>query len=107
MGVLPWRVVVEKEIHYVVESYHTWEVIHLSKGSEVVVLEGIGGGIGVVLHMVHMDHKVVGMVDMGWGHMEVFGEKGLVSRVEVHVEDKNHKHMVVVLDYHKRSHHSH
>ena len=39
-------------------------MVHLGKNSEVVVLEGIGGGIGVVIHMVHIVHKVVGMVDM-------------------------------------------
>ena len=32
---------------------------------EVVVLGSNSGGIGVVLYMVHMAHKVVGMVDMG------------------------------------------
>ena len=96
----------EREIHYVVESYHTWEVIHLGKNSEVVVLEGIGGEIGVVLHMVHMVHKVVGMVDMGWGHMEVFGEKGLVSKVaQNYIGEVVHGHVVVVVDNHNKGHH--
>ncbi|KAL4381092.1 hypothetical protein AHAS_Ahas04G0098900 [Arachis hypogaea] len=41
------------------------------------------------------------------GHMEVFGEKGLVSMVEGYVKDMAHRHMVVVLDSHKEVHHSH
>ncbi|XP_052111579.1 uncharacterized protein LOC107470031 [Arachis duranensis] len=40
---------------------------------KVVVLEGISGGIRVILHMVHTVHKVVDMVDTDWDHMEVFG----------------------------------
>ncbi|KAL4276450.1 hypothetical protein AHAS_Ahas20G0208400 [Arachis hypogaea] len=43
--------------------------------------------------MVHMDHKVVSMVDMGWGHMEVVGEKGLVSKDESYT----HKNPEVVV----------
>ena len=71
-----------------------------------VVLESNCVGMVVVPCMVHMAHKVVGMVDKDWGHMEGFGDMGLVSMVEHHVENKIHRHMVVV-DYHKRSHHSH
>ena len=98
----------ERKIHFVVESYHAWEVIHLGNSIEVVVLEGIGGGIGVVLRMIHMVHKVVSMVDMGWGHMEVFGEKGLVSKVvQSHVEGVVHRHVVVVVDNHNKGHHIH
>ncbi|KAL4286941.1 hypothetical protein AHAS_Ahas19G0136500 [Arachis hypogaea] len=44
---------------------------------------------------------------MDEGHMKVFGEKRLVSMVEVHVEDMAHRHMVVVLESHKEIHHSH
>ncbi|KAL4321655.1 hypothetical protein AHAS_Ahas14G0132200 [Arachis hypogaea] len=47
----------------------------------------------VVPCMVHMAHKVVGMVDMGWGHMVVFGEKGLVSKDESYT----HKNPEVVV----------
>ena len=39
--------------------------------------------------------------------MKVVGEKGLVSMVEGYVEDMAHRHMVVVLESHKRIHHSH
>ncbi|KAL4343848.1 hypothetical protein AHAS_Ahas11G0119400 [Arachis hypogaea] len=39
--------------------------------------------------------------------MEVFGEKRLVSVVEVHVEDMTRRYMVVVLESHKEIHHSH
>ncbi|KAL4315562.1 hypothetical protein AHAS_Ahas15G0197500 [Arachis hypogaea] len=39
--------------------------------------------------------------------MKVFDENRLVSMVEVHVEDMVHRHMVVVLESHKATHHSH
>jgi len=39
--------------------------------------------------------------------MDVFGERRLVSVVEVHVEDMIHRHMVVVLESNKEIHHSH
>ncbi|KAL4287634.1 hypothetical protein AHAS_Ahas19G0205800 [Arachis hypogaea] len=39
--------------------------------------------------------------------MEVLGGRGLVSMVEVYVEDMTHRHMVVVLKSHKEIHHSH
>ncbi|KAL4315544.1 hypothetical protein AHAS_Ahas15G0195700 [Arachis hypogaea] len=38
--------------------------------------------------------------------MEVFGERRLVSMVEVHVKDMTHRHMVVVLESHKEIYHS-
>ncbi|KAL4315345.1 hypothetical protein AHAS_Ahas15G0175800 [Arachis hypogaea] len=64
--------------------------------------------IGMVVPcMAHMVQKVVGMMDMDYSHMEVLGEKRLVSMVEVHVEDKSHRHMVVALESHKEVHHSH
>ncbi|KAL4276750.1 hypothetical protein AHAS_Ahas20G0238400 [Arachis hypogaea] len=62
----------------------------------------------MVLGMVHMAHKVVGIVDMGLGHMEVFGGMRLVSIVvEGYVEEGVHRHMVVVVDNHKEVHYSH
>ncbi|KAL4391046.1 hypothetical protein AHAS_Ahas03G0205900 [Arachis hypogaea] len=57
--------------------------------------------------MIYMAQKVVGMVDMDQDHMEAFGGKGLLSMVDGYVEDVAHRHMVVVLDYHKEDHHSH
>ncbi|QHN77515.1 uncharacterized protein DS421_19g653380 [Arachis hypogaea] len=78
--------------------------------------------IEVVLHSSHDKVVVVpkvlaqnGHKDMVWvigymmdmGHKKVLGIERLVSMVEVHVEDKSHRHMMVVLDYHKKSHHSH
>ncbi|KAL4292997.1 hypothetical protein AHAS_Ahas18G0084000 [Arachis hypogaea] len=39
--------------------------------------------------------------------MKVVGEKGLVSMVGSYVEGMDHRHMVVVLENHKVSHHSH
>ena len=60
-----------------------------------VVLGSSCVGIVVVLCMVHMAHKVAGMVNDGLGHMEVNSEKGLVSRVvQSYVEEVVHKHMV-------------
>ncbi|KAL4371629.1 hypothetical protein AHAS_Ahas06G0184900 [Arachis hypogaea] len=57
--------------------------------------------------MAHMVQKAVGMVGKDHGHMKVFVENRLVSVVEVHVEDMTHRHMVVVLENHKKIHHSH
>ncbi|KAL4371246.1 hypothetical protein AHAS_Ahas06G0146600 [Arachis hypogaea] len=57
--------------------------------------------------MAHMVQKLVGMVGKNHGHMEVFVENRLVSVVEGHVEDMDHRHMVVVLENHKEIHHSH
>ena len=61
MDIPLWRVVVEKKIHLVVENFHTSEVVYIG----LVVLESNCVGIGAVLCMVHMVHKVVGMVDKG------------------------------------------
>ncbi|KAL4356621.1 hypothetical protein AHAS_Ahas09G0105000 [Arachis hypogaea] len=55
--------------------------------------------------MAHMVQKVVGRMDIDYGHMEVLGGRELVSMV--HVEDMTHRHMVVVLESHKEIHHSH
>ncbi|KAL4316386.1 hypothetical protein AHAS_Ahas15G0279900 [Arachis hypogaea] len=49
---------------------------------------------------------VVGMVDMGWGHMEVNDNMRLVSMVvEGYVEEGVHMHMMVVVDNHNKGHH--
>ena len=75
---------------------------------KVVVLGSNWVGIGVVLYMVHMAHKVVGRVDKGWGHTWVFGGRGLVSKVvQSHVEGVVHRHVVVVVDNHNNGHHIH
>ncbi|KAL4329752.1 hypothetical protein AHAS_Ahas13G0331500 [Arachis hypogaea] len=39
--------------------------------------------------------------------MEVFGGRGLVSMVEGYIEERVHRHMVVVVDNHKEVYHSH
>ncbi|KAL4315924.1 hypothetical protein AHAS_Ahas15G0233700 [Arachis hypogaea] len=58
--------------------------------------------------MVHMVHKMVSMVDIGWGHTEVVGGMRLVSMmVQNHVEEVVHRHMVVVVDNHNKGHHIH
>ncbi|KAL4357694.1 hypothetical protein AHAS_Ahas09G0212300 [Arachis hypogaea] len=55
-----------------------------------------------------MAYKVVGMVDMSWDHMEVFGGIRLVSMVvESYIKEEIHRHMVVVVDNHKEVHHIH
>ncbi|KAL4394548.1 hypothetical protein AHAS_Ahas02G0163000 [Arachis hypogaea] len=52
-------------------------------------------------------HRVVGMVDMGWGHMEVFGEMGLVSVVVGYIEEGIQRYIMVGVDCHEEIHHNH
>ncbi|KAL4320583.1 hypothetical protein AHAS_Ahas14G0025000 [Arachis hypogaea] len=54
-----------------------------------------------------MVDMVVGMVDMGWGHMEVNGGMRLVSMVEGYIEEGVHMHMMIVVDNHNEDHHTH
>jgi len=61
------KVVVGDRVHCLRERIHNWKVVIFSKGIEMVYIEVVLGsncvGIVVVLCMVHMVHKVVGMVD--------------------------------------------
>jgi len=87
---------VDRRVHYFGERVHNRRVVHLDRDMEVV------------LYVVHMAHKVVGMVDMGKGHMEVFGGKGLVSMVvQSYVEEGAHRCVVVGIDCHEKVHHNH
>ncbi|KAL4300909.1 hypothetical protein AHAS_Ahas17G0248000 [Arachis hypogaea] len=73
---------------------------------EVVVLGSNWVGIRVDLCMAHMAHRVVDMVDKGWNHVIVFGNRGLVSMVvQSCVEEVVHKHMVGLVG--KGVHHIH
>ena len=102
------------KVHHFGERVHSRKVILLGKGMEMVSIEVVLGSnldmVVVILKVLaHNDHKdvvwVIGYM-MDKGHIKVLGRNGLVSMVEHHVEDKIHRHMVVV-DYHKRGHHSH
>ena len=57
----------KKKVHCLGRMFHNWKLVHLGKGMEVayieVVLESNCVGMVVVPCMVHMVHKVVGMVD--------------------------------------------
>ena len=60
----------DRRVHLLGEKAHNTEVVLLDKGIEMVYIEVVvlGSncvGIGVVLCMVHMAHKVVGMVVEG------------------------------------------
>ena len=59
----------EERVHCLRKRYYSWKVVHLGKGMEMVyievVLESNCVGMGVVLCMVHLAHKVVGMVVEG------------------------------------------
>ena len=103
---------VDKRVHYFGERVYSRKVVLLGKGMEMVcievVLESNCVGMVVVPCMVHMAHKVVGMVDKDWGHMEGFGDMGLVSKVvQNHVEWVVHRHVVVVVDNHNKGYHIH
>ena len=104
------KVVVEERIHCLGEMNYSWKVVHIGESFEVVyekiVVHGsIGVGKVVVLDTVHL---VVGMVGMGWGHMEVNGGRKLVSKVvQNYVVEGVHMHVVVVVDNHSKGHHIH
>jgi len=104
MDIPLWMVVVERKIHLGVESLHTLEVVYI----KVMVLGSNWAEIGVALCMVYLAHKVVGMVDMDYDHIEVFDCRGLVSMVvQSYIEEGVHRHMVVVVGSHEEVHHSH
>ena len=89
---------------------HNWKLVYLGKGMEMVyievVLESNCVGMVVVPCMVHMAHKVVVVVDKDWGHIEGFGDMGLVSKVvQNHVEEVVHRLVVVVVDNYNKGHH--
>jgi len=104
----------EYEGYYFGERVHGKKVVPLGKIVEMVCIEVVLGSnldrVVVVLKVIaHDGHEgmvwVIGdMVDMD--HRKLLGVEGLVSMVEVHVEDRSHMHMVVVIDYHKKIHHS-
>ena len=58
----------KKKVHCLGGKFHNWKLVHLGKGMEVVYIEVVLGShcvrMVVVLCMVHMAHKVVGIVDM-------------------------------------------
>ena len=106
---------VDKSIHYFGERVHSRKVVLLGKGMEMVRVEVVHGSnldrVVVVLKVLaHNDHKdvvwVIGYM-MDKGHRVVLGDERLVRMVEVHVEDEIHRHMMVVVECHKKSHHSH
>ena len=101
---------VEERVHCLREGYCNWKMVYIGETLEVVCVDfvvhgNIGIGKVVALDVVHM---VVGMVGMGWGHMEVNGGRKLVSKVvQNYVVEGVHMHVVVVVDNHNKGHHTH
>ena len=106
---------VSRKVHYFGERVRGRKVVPLGKIMERVCFEVVLGSnldrVVVVLRVLaHNDHKdvvwVIGyMMDMD--HRKVLGMERLVRMVEVHVEDEIHRHMMVVVECHKKRHHSH
>ena len=106
---------VGRKVHHFGERVHGRKVILLGKGLEMVSIEVVLGSnldmVVVILEVVaHNGHKnMVWMIGymMDMDHRVVFGNERLVRMVEVHVEDEIHRHMMVVVECHKKNHRSH